>query len=107
MRGTAQRGQSLNISLSLSSHLSDRHVVVYKAGHETSDDPTATPLVIPSSSGLKKPKPKAAEFTPLPLGALTKANQVKRDRRTIEEVQSVSCASGVISLLSSQPLSGN
>jgi hypothetical protein len=81
---------SLSVFVSLLFDFPDRHVVVYKAGHE-SDDPSAGPLVIANSSlGTRKPKAKSAEFIPLPVGALTKVNQVKRDRRTMEEVQSVS-----------------
>lgn len=65
-------------------------MVVYRDGYQPPDDPS---IIRPPSGaiiGTKKVKSKSQESTPFipqPIGSLTKVNQVKRDRRTIEEVQ--------------------
>jgi hypothetical protein len=50
----------------------------------------AIPITAIGGTKKTKVKPTEALLPPPPLGSLTKVNQVKRDRRTMEEVQAVS-----------------
>jgi hypothetical protein len=80
---------------------------VYRNGYQPSDDVSVGPFVMPiaATSGTRKAKTKSTEvLPPPPLGSLTKVNQVKRDRRTMEEVQAVS---SVTTLLKIDSISGN
>ena len=64
---------------------------MYRNGYQPSEEPAIGPMIAAATGGTRKAKPKSTEIIPpAQVGSLTKANQVKRDRRTMEEVQAVS-----------------
>lgn len=71
----------------------DRHVVVYKRGHEPHDVEFFAGMKQVHKPTIRRKTPVATKYKPLDIKALDSnvqaVNTVKRDRRTIEEIQQV------------------
>ena len=79
----------------------DRHVVVYKRGHEPQDVEFFAGMKQVHKAPIRRKTPASTAYKPLDIKALDSnlqaVNTVKRDRRTIEEIQQVCGLNCVIS----------